>query len=280
MKLIFSLLIVASTYFSWTQIQFEHTTLEKAIELAKKNKKPLFVDVYATWCGPCKMMAATAFTDSAVAKLYNDKFINLKLDGEKNDGPDVMRMYSISAYPTLLYFNEKGVLVEKVVGAMDKFQLINKGKMILNPETNPIFIAAKKYHQSHRTQADLGQYISILNENNHDSLQKYCDLYFLKYPNLNLDVPEEFTVFMHSVHDYKHPLSVQFIEGERYILNKEVYLEKLNDYFKSTYEATKAANDFESMKIMVEKLYPYLQKAEVPDLFPLDQLLQNIQESF
>lgn len=106
-------------------IKFKTISLEKAKADAKKNEQLIFIDAYTSWCGPCKKMAATSFKDEAVAELYNDKFINLKIDCEKDaDGPELSRLYKIRAYPTLLIIDGDGKLIKQVVGFQDPDRLI------------------------------------------------------------------------------------------------------------------------------------------------------------
>jgi thiol:disulfide interchange protein len=98
-------------------IQFQPMTLEAAKEKAKETGKLIFIDVHASWCGPCKMMARGPFKDEKVGKIYNENFINLKIDAEKDpDGEFVSRAYAVSAYPTLLFVDAKGKLVKSYVG--------------------------------------------------------------------------------------------------------------------------------------------------------------------
>jgi thioredoxin-like negative regulator of GroEL len=280
MKLSFLAIVALISSYSFGQISFEHGTLEEALAKAKQAKKPLFVDVYGTWCGPCKQMAATAFIDPEVTSYYNSNFISLKLDGEKNDGPGVMQKYGISAYPTLLYFNAKGELVGKVVGGQQAKQLLSKGKDIVNPESNPVFVANKTYQKSKKKQDDLKAYVKVLQENEHDSLAKYASEYYQKYPNLNLKDPVELEVFKNAVHDYKSPLSKQFLNDAENIKNQEAYLGKINDYFMTTYQEAKSANDFSIMEKMVVEIFPYLQKCNVPDLPSQADYLIYVKEQF
>lgn len=106
-------------------IKFDKMNLEKAIKKAKSSGKLIFIDVYTTWCGPCKEMAATTFQDSEVGKLFNNKFINLKIDAENDaDGPTISKAYTISGYPTLLFINGDGKLVKKLVGKQSKEKLL------------------------------------------------------------------------------------------------------------------------------------------------------------
>lgn len=280
MKLTILAFIAFLSTFSFGQITFEHGTLNEALAKAKQAKKPLFVDVYATWCGPCKQMAATAFVDPEVTAFYNANFISLKLDGEKNDGPEVMSKYGITAYPTLLYFDASGNLVGKVVGAMQAKQLLAKGQEIANPESNPVSIARKQYLKSKKKPADLKAYVKVLGENQHDSLEKYATEYYQKNPNLDLNDPVELVVFKSAVHDYKTPLSKQFLNDPKNQSDKEEYLNKINDYFMSTYQQAKDANDFEMMKSMVVELFPYLQKCDVPNLPSMDEYLIYVKEQF
>lgn len=280
MKLTILALITFLSTFSFAQITFEHGTLNEALAKAKQAKKPLFVDVYATWCGPCKQMAATAFVDPEVSAFYNANFISLKLDGEKNDGPEVMSKYGINAYPTLLYFDASGNLAGKVVGGMQAKQLLAKGQEIANPESNPVSIAGKQYQKSKKKQSDLKEYVKVLSENEHDSLAKYATEYYQKKPQLDLKDPVELAVFKSAVHDYKTPLSKQFLDDPKNQADKEEYLEKINDYFMTTYQQAKEANDFEMMKSMVVELFPYLQKCNIPDLPSLDQYLEYVKIQF
>lgn len=82
-------------------IQFFHGTWAEALEKAKIEDKLLFVDAYAQWCGPCKVMAKNVFTQKKVGDFFNENFINLKMDMETTDGASFGHKYPVSAYPTL-----------------------------------------------------------------------------------------------------------------------------------------------------------------------------------
>ncbi|MEY3236404.1 MAG: hypothetical protein RI883_505 [Bacteroidota bacterium] len=106
-------------------IKFKSLTLEKAKAEALENDQLIFIDAYTSWCGPCKKMAATSFKDAAVGELFNEKFINLKIDCELDvDGPEISRMYKVQAYPTLLIIDGNGKLIKQVVGFKSAEQLI------------------------------------------------------------------------------------------------------------------------------------------------------------
>ncbi|MGZ4033788.1 MAG: thioredoxin family protein [Bacteroidia bacterium] len=60
-------------------------TFAEAVELQKKNPKPIMVDIYTSWCGPCKMMSANTFGNEIIAKYLNDKFYPVKFNAETRD---------------------------------------------------------------------------------------------------------------------------------------------------------------------------------------------------
>src|SRR5436305_1856241 len=73
-----------------------------ALKTAKDENKLVFLDIYATWCGPCKMLKQYTFTDSSVGDFFNKNFISISVDGEKGVGPQLAQQYSIEGYPTLI----------------------------------------------------------------------------------------------------------------------------------------------------------------------------------
>ena len=110
-------------------IKFTGGTLEEAKALAKKEKKIIFIDAYASWCGPCKMLDKNTFSDKSVGTYFNDKFINLKIDCEKHaDGKMVARTYSVTAYPTLIWIDAEGNLIKKEIGYKTPEQLLKAVK--------------------------------------------------------------------------------------------------------------------------------------------------------
>lgn len=97
-------------------IQFFTGTWQQALDKAKNENKYIFLDAYASWCGPCKMMKHKTFTDKAVAEFYNKNFISVAVDMEKGEGPVLANKYAVEAYPTLIYFKPDGKLIGKAMG--------------------------------------------------------------------------------------------------------------------------------------------------------------------
>ena len=112
-------------------IEFSTLTFEQAKTKAKASNQLIFIDAFASWCGPCKKMAASSFKDAAVGELFNNKFINLKVDCELDaDGLEIARLYKVRAYPTLLIVDSQGNLKKKVVGFQSAERLIELANSI------------------------------------------------------------------------------------------------------------------------------------------------------
>ena len=108
----------------FAQTNFQELSLEKACEQAKTENKPVFLDCYTSWCGPCKMMANNVFTLEAAGEYFNKNFVCVKIDMEKGEGPAIGKQYGVDAYPTFLIINADGKLMHKLVGAMSLEELI------------------------------------------------------------------------------------------------------------------------------------------------------------
>ena len=133
--IIFSILYFALSGFTETVyksgIDFYDGSFQEALDASAKTGKPIFIDVYATWCGPCKQLKRTSFKDKAVGEYYNKNFICLSIDGEKGEGPQIMKMYGINSYPTLLIVNSKAQIQARSEGFMKPYILINFGRRVI-----------------------------------------------------------------------------------------------------------------------------------------------------
>ncbi|TVR78646.1 MAG: thioredoxin [Chitinophagaceae bacterium] len=112
-------------------INFFNGTWEEVLEEAKKQNKPIFVDAFAVWCGPCKWMDSNVFPQEEVGDFYNANFINYKYDMEKGKGRDFARKYRVNAYPTFVYIKPNGETVHKTMGAKPPKVLIEEGQRAL-----------------------------------------------------------------------------------------------------------------------------------------------------
>ncbi len=112
-------------------IQFIEQDWSKALQQAKAEKKLVFLDIYATWCGPCKMLKKNTFSNEEVGAFFNSNFINVSVDGEKTIGPDLARKFSLEAYPTLIVTDADGNPVLYTMGYLDPETIMKFAKEAL-----------------------------------------------------------------------------------------------------------------------------------------------------
>jgi thiol:disulfide interchange protein len=106
-------------------ITFIEQDWDKALKTAQSQNKLVFLDIYATWCGPCKMLKQYTFTDAKVGEFFNKNFINVSVDGEKGVGPGLAEKYAIEGYPTLIIADASGKPVLITAGYLPSDVLLN-----------------------------------------------------------------------------------------------------------------------------------------------------------
>lgn len=120
--------------------QIEWMTMNEALEAQKKVPKKIFADVYTEWCGPCKMMDRNTFTNPDLIEYVNTHFYAVKFNaegtekvnyqdfeytnpnyqpkrkGQRNAQHFFANALNVSAYPTVVFFDEKSNVIAPIVG--------------------------------------------------------------------------------------------------------------------------------------------------------------------
>ncbi len=164
----FFLLLFSSTCFA----QVKWYSLDEALAAQKKTPKPIMLDAYTVWCGPCKLLDKNTFGNDDVSAYLNTHFYPVKFNAEGNekltyqgqtfDNPyfdpkraksrnathNFTRYLRVSGYPTLVFFDEKGNYITPIVG-------------YLNPKQIEIYLKLihKQDYKSIKSQEDFTAYI-------------------------------------------------------------------------------------------------------------------------
>jgi|SRR5690606_38027920 len=153
MKKIF--LVVFITLFGLinnVQAQIKWMSLTEALQAQKKNKKPIFLDAYTVWCGPCKMLDKQTFSDPTFAEFINKNYNPVKFNAEgneeiqffgklyKNPGYQEARKNSrnavheltlalgVRAYPTMMVIDHNGKVTHNIMGVQSAERVIEQLK--------------------------------------------------------------------------------------------------------------------------------------------------------
>lgn len=162
--LLFSLLVMLCGQSLAQGIEFFKGSWEEAVAKAEAEDKLIFVDAYASWCGPCKRMSANVFPNDRVGEFYNKNFVCLKWDMEKDDhGIKFRQKYPVSAFPTLYYIDFTGEVVQNIRGAQQVDQFIELGQTALQKVDRSDLYAAD-YDKGDHSPELVYNYVKALNK--------------------------------------------------------------------------------------------------------------------
>lgn len=145
-KLIFSFIVIAFLGTGISAQEIKWMSMNEALDAQKENPKKIFMDAYTDWCGPCKMLDKNTFSNKDVAAYINKHYYPVKFNAEgtekinyreykfgnpnhdpnrrgRNSQHDFARAMKINAYPSLVFFDEKGELIGPIPGYRTPHQL-------------------------------------------------------------------------------------------------------------------------------------------------------------
>lgn len=145
------------------RISFETGSWQNALARAKQENKLIFIDVYTTWCGPCKMLDMQVFTNKTVAETFNTYFINYKANAEQGEGTGLAQRYGVRAYPTALFVDGDGQLVDSWVGfkPVDVFKQEGERVFRKTPIGITLSLYDADYKAGNRSSAFMRQYLRL-----------------------------------------------------------------------------------------------------------------------
>lgn len=150
-NILLAFLVLSASVVSAQQINW--MTMDEALAAQKVQPKKIFMDVYTTWCGPCKMLDRNTFSDKSVIDYVNKNYYAVKFNAEGTEsvtykdftytnpnynperrGRNAQHLFAhalkVSAYPTMVFFRENGELIQGVPGYHTPQQLEVFLKMI------------------------------------------------------------------------------------------------------------------------------------------------------
>jgi thiol-disulfide isomerase/thioredoxin len=101
------------------------TSFEEAKSVAASQNKPIFVDVYADWCGPCKAMDKEVFPNDSVKFILTTRYVLAKVNGDDPvRGDTLKKQFGIRAYPTYIVLSSAGKERKRHIGFFQKTDFI------------------------------------------------------------------------------------------------------------------------------------------------------------
>ncbi|WP_164121842.1 MULTISPECIES: thioredoxin family protein [Sphingobacterium] len=137
---------------------------DEVLAIADKENKLIFIDCYTEWCGPCKGLERNIFPQKEMGDFYNEHFINVKYDMEKENGLELDAFFpeQIKRYPTLLYVDPKSKrIVHKLIGTRSVDEFVQEAKKAIKGVG--IVTQKIKYEDGNRELPFLTEYVKSLN---------------------------------------------------------------------------------------------------------------------
>ena len=258
---LFYLLLFSAFYFGLSAqgIEFYTGGWEQALERAAKEKKIIFVDAYASWCGPCKRMAKNVFTQSSVGDFYNANFINLKLDMEKAEASAFKKLFPVRSFPTLFYIDYNGELVLQVVGGQSVEGFIDIGKKAM-AQLDESKDMAVLYEEGKRDPEFVHEYVKALNKAGKPSL-RVANMYLLDQKDLT--TPFNIQFIADALTECDSRIFDLFVKNQKAIqsaIGQEAYLDKIQAACQKTFDKALVYESEDLKEESISKMKKYCSK--------------------
>ncbi|PKF74037.1 thioredoxin family protein [Chryseobacterium sp. PMSZPI] len=165
-------------------IKFEDSNFATILAKAKKENKLVFVDAYASWCGPCKLMAKNIFPLQTVGDYYNSHFINAKIDMEKGEGVELAKKYNVKAFPTYLFIDGNGEAIHRTLGYVEEKDFIQFAKDAEDP-TKRLTSLKQQFEKGEKNPEFLKNLAILTIYNDADFSGRVLNRYFEQKTNLD-----------------------------------------------------------------------------------------------
>lgn len=239
---IFSSLFIAAVAFA-QGIKFEDSNFAAILAKAKKENKLVFVDAYASWCGPCKLMVKNIFPLQTVGDFYNSHFVNAKIDMEKGEGIGLAKKYNVKAFPTYLFINGDGEEVHRTLGYVEEKDFIQFAKDAEDPNKR-LTALKQKFENGEKDPEFLKNLAGLTIYNDAEFAGKVLDRYFQQKTTLD---KEDVQMLLSGTQSTESPLYKIFQTKKAEIIKifpEDKYEKfdkniKLNTVLKKSYNADK-----------------------------------------
>lgn len=241
-----------------TGLHIEHdATWQQILDKAKKENKFIFLDAYASWCGPCKWMAKEVFPKPEVGAAMNPYYVAAKIDMEKGEGIDLAKKYNVRNYPTYLFFDPNGELVHRSLGSMPAKDFIELCQNTLQPE-NQFITLKKKYLSGIRDSAFLRNFAEKANDAQ-DSLAQPALVEFLTAAHYELSPANIHLIgyMTNSIHDSGYSIILANKEKFMKVIGKHEIENQLEELvWNEAKKAGKKGADKEAFKKVIQQYLP------------------------
>lgn len=136
-RLFLFLLLTLGTAAAQAQVKFETKTTDAVREMAVRSGKLVFIDLYADWCPPCRMMEREVFSRKDVGEFMERYFVAAKYNTDKTTGRELLKRYGSGSIPLYLIFDTEGELLGRIQGAADAGTFLDNLRQILACQGTP-----------------------------------------------------------------------------------------------------------------------------------------------